>query len=523
MRPSWRWMAAALTAVALGASACSGGGTAATGDGTFSVAVIEPDHLTPGRASGGLDIVEALFASLTELGDDGSLRYVQAESVTSQDNTTWTIKLRPGWTFHNGEPVTAHSYVDAWNATAYGPNGWANNGQLAGIAGYAELNSAQPATKELSGLKVVDDLTFTVALSKPDSQFPYQLTPAMLGFYPLPKAAFTDPEAFDRAPIGDGPFKMEGKWETGGRITTTRYDAYQGEKAKSAGVTFVIYSDTATAYTDAQAGNVDVFMVPQDKYQQVRADFPDRVVTYDAVAIDFLGLPPQDRRFADIRVRQALSMAIDRDAINKAIFAGMYRPLDSLLPDTAIGGGTDSCGRYCTFDPAAAKQLLTEAGGFSGTLELWLPAGVGYEQTFEAIANQLRQNLGLQVAVRTQPDFAQFLAALDNHTITGPYRAHWGSLYPSAQNVLTSVFTETGVGYSASYYSNPEVSALIEQGNAATPEAAAAIYHQAEARIMRDFPVIPLFSDAYVYAYGPRVSGVKVGSAELDLTGITVS
>ncbi len=93
-------------------------GAEATSDGTFSMAVTEPDHLTPGRQTVSYDQMGVLFAPLTFVNDDGTLSYRQAESVTSDDATTWTVKLKPGWTFHNGETVTSKSYVDAWNAVA---------------------------------------------------------------------------------------------------------------------------------------------------------------------------------------------------------------------------------------------------------------------------------------------------------------------------------------------------------------------------------------------------------------------
>ncbi len=103
-----------------------------------------------------------------------------AESIESTDNTTWTIKLKDGYTFHNGEKVTADSYIDAWNYGAYGPNGQDNNYFFDKIDGYAALNPADPdadgpampptpPTNELSGLKKVDDATFTVTLSEPFS------------------------------------------------------------------------------------------------------------------------------------------------------------------------------------------------------------------------------------------------------------------------------------------------------------------------------------------------------------------
>ena len=118
-----------------------------------------------------------------------------AESIKSDDNKVWTVKLKAGWTFHNGEPVNSDSYINAWNHGAYGPNGQNNNYFFERIEGYAELHPTDPdgegaqkaptpKTKKMTGLAKVDETTFTVTLAAPFADFP-----AVMGytaFYPLP-------------------------------------------------------------------------------------------------------------------------------------------------------------------------------------------------------------------------------------------------------------------------------------------------------------------------------------------------
>lgn len=513
--------------VAAGACSTENAPGASGGGDTFSVGIDEPDHLTPGQATGAFDEVHALFAPLVKLDGNNELTYVQAESVTSGDNKVWTIKIRPGWQFHNGEKVTAKSYVDAWNYTAYGPHAWANNGQFATIEGYDALNPAkgEPTAEKLSGVKVIDDTTIQVTLTAPDSQFPYRITPSEPGFYPMPQAAYKDLKSYDEAPIGNGPYEMDGKWEHDVQVKMTVYGDYQGEKPKTENLLFKIYSDSTTAYTDALDGAVDIVSVPQEKYTQLKKDFGDRYYAFDAVSIDWLGFPLWDKRFQNKKLRQAISLAIDRDALNDAIFGGFYAPAKSLTPPTAIGGGTTNCD-FCDFNKKRAKELLAEAGGWSGQMQIWYPGGVGYDQTFDAIANQIRQNLDIpDVKTKALPGFIEFGEARDGKTITGPFRGHWGSLYPSMQNALTALFTEHGEGQSGSgYYSNPKVSQLIAEGNAASaPEAAVEKYKQAEGVIMDDFPVVPLFYAKYIYAYSSNVSNVIIGHDQIELTKVTVN
>ncbi|MFJ6074508.1 ABC transporter substrate-binding protein [Streptomyces sp. NPDC093065] len=505
---------------------CSGGGTdGGAAAGGFSVAVGEPDHLTPGRTTVGYDQVRVLFAPLVKVDDKGRTSYVQAESVTSSDARHWTVELRSGWTFHNGEPVTAQSYADAWNATAYGPNGWAGNGQLAGIEGYEALNPAEgkPKTRTLSGVEVVDATTLKVTLSSPDSQFPLRLTPSQTGFYPLPKAAFKDPEGYDKAPVGNGPFEMADAWKADEGATVTAYDSYRGTKPKAPAITFKSYADLNTAYTDALAGNTDVIGVPVSKYGQAKADFGDRLHTYEAPSLEFMALPLKDERYGDVRLRKALSMAIDRDAVNKAIYGGLYTPATSLTPPSEVGARTGLCDA-CAYDPAAARKLLAEAGGWSGELTITYPGGLGLDELYKAIANQIRQNLGID-AVRAEPtaDWAEFSEKVLGKKITGLSHAHWGALYPSMQNTLQGVFTESG-GCMCSNYGDKAVDELLRQADAATePAAAQRLYNDAQKEILRDFPVVPLFFGSYVYAATERVSGVTVGPADVELTRISVT
>jgi peptide/nickel transport system substrate-binding protein/oligopeptide transport system substrate-binding protein len=182
--------------------------------------IAEPQHLVPtntNETSGSrvLSACSARWSSTTEQAVE-----VAAESVESSDNTTWTVKLKDGYTFHNGEKVTADSYIDSWNYGAYAPNGQNSSYFFEKIAGYEDLQGEKPKAQTLSGLKKVDDLTFTVALSQPYSEFKTML--GYTAFYPLPKAAFSAPgvlaEGYEQAPIGQGPFKMKGTWQHDAKV-----------------------------------------------------------------------------------------------------------------------------------------------------------------------------------------------------------------------------------------------------------------------------------------------------------------
>jgi oligopeptide transport system substrate-binding protein len=257
-------------------------------EGVFSTFIVEPEHLTPSTSneSEGVAVLRALFKGLVDYDIRTSEpRNQVAESIVSDDSgKNWTITLKDGWTFHNGELVTAQNFVDTWNWTAYGPNGQQNNSFFGNFVGYDEVAPAEgdPTAETLAGLAVVDDLTFTVELQTADPQFPIQV--GYSAFFPLPAAFFEGdmtPEervaAFDVSPIGNGPFMMDGEWEHNVEIRTVYNPDYAGDDFPQAGgITFAIYVDDNTAYNDLLAGNLDIHdSLPPDQIDAAKAEFGD--------------------------------------------------------------------------------------------------------------------------------------------------------------------------------------------------------------------------------------------------------
>lgn len=496
-------------------SACSGdGGSSGDADGgdggerAISMAVTEPELLVPGRQSVAFDFSMAVWAPLTYLELDGTLNYIQAESVESEDQTTWTITLREGWTFHDGSPVTAQSYVDSWNAVAYGPNAFENSGQLANIVGFQDLNPAEgePETEQMSGLQVIDDLTFEVELISADGQFPVQLTQSQTGTFPMPPSAFEDFDAYNSRPIGNGAFAMVDDYVEGSPIVVDAYEDYAGEAPNPDEITFAPYTDQVTAYNDVLAGNIDVASVPTNRIIQAEDDFgAEHFYNFPGPGINFLGLPLWDERYEDIRVRQAISMAIDREAINEVIFGGSYEPATAWTPAVMPGTPEGICGEYCEYDPEAAADLLAEAGGFEGEMEIVFPGGSGHDDHYNAIANNLRQNLGIDAVAAPTVDWAEFQQRRDNEEIDGPFFSRWGALYASQQATMREVFLETGACVNCVPMYLPEVADAVAEADATGAEDGQA-YVAVQEILQENFPVPPLFFETYSYVTSDRVA-----------------
>ena len=501
-----------------------------TPPGMFSVYLGEPQRpLVPGNTTEteGGKVIGAVWTPLVTF--DERTRSVTyggaAESVTSPDNLLWTITLKPGWTFHDGTPVTAQSYVRAWNYTALSSNAQGASYFFANIDGYDDLQGAEggaPAATEMAGLRALDPLTIEVRLSDPFAIFP--LTLGYSAFNPLPKAFYDDPARFGKKPVGNGPFKADTEWVPGRGITLSRYDGYAGaDAAKSRGVVMRVYTELSTAYTDVLAGNLDVLRgLPPDAYASAPDIFGERYLQQSSPDITSLGFPLYDPRYADVRVRRALSMAIDRKAITDAIFLGTRMPADSFAPPTVVGYRQGACGQWCQYRPEEARALLAEAGfDTSVPVEIWFNAGAGHDGWMTAVGNMFRK-IGLTYRLRGNLQFNEFLSKRDAKEMTGPFRLAWVMDYPSIQNFLAPQYATDALapaGSNTTFYSNPAFDAALAAGDRASSiEAASEAYDEAEDILVADLPAAPLFSGVDQTVWTKRVSGIRytiLGEVEL--------
>lgn len=506
-----------------------------TPPGMFSMYLAEPQSpLVPGDTSEdqGAKVISAVWAPLVTF--DETTKAVSydgaAESVTSPDNIHWTIKLKPGWTFHDGTPVTAQSYVKAWNYTALSTNAHSGSYFFSNIVGYEDLQGSdggEPAATEMTGLQAPNPTTIEVTLAAPFAIYPVTL--GYTAFAPLPEVFYTNPVAFGKKPIGNGPFRADTEWIPGRGITLSRYDEYSGpDKAKSRGVVMRVYTEISTAYTDVLAGNLDILKdLPPDAYANAEEIFTGRYLERPRPNITSLGFPLYDPRYADVRVRRALSMAIDREAITEAIFLGTRVPADSFSPPIVEGYRAGACGRWCEYHPEESKRLLAEAGfDMSAPVEIWFNAGAGHDGWMTAIGNMFRK-IGLTYVLKGNLQFSEFLSKRDAKEITGPFRLAWVMDYPSVQNFLATQYAtaaQAPAGSNTTFYSSPAFDAALAIGDAAPTIAAAnASYAQAEDILVKDLPGAPLFYDMDQAVWTKRVSNVGYNiRGEIEVADVIV-
>ncbi len=368
--------------IALLASACGGGdddddgGAEQATGGSFTEQWGEPENpLIPGNTSEvqGGKVIDAIFTGLIGYDpDDAATVMENAESIeTTDDGKSWTVTLKDGWNFQDGTPVTAESYVNAWNFVAYAPNGMSQASFFGDIEGYDQVTSEDPdgdgpqeapvpAAETMSGLEVVDDKTFTVTLAGEGSN----IWPAKVGysaFMPLPESFFADPDAFAAAPVGNGPWTFKDR-QVNVSLTLEKWADYQGtEQPKADEVVFQVYQDDEAAYSAVLAGETDFMQqVPTSKLtgEIYAADFGDRSVNQPIATSQFVAFPYYVEQFQDIKVRQALSLAIDRVAIIDAIFAGTRPPMNGFTNPNVAGYEDGACGEWCTFDADRGQAAL---------------------------------------------------------------------------------------------------------------------------------------------------------------------
>lgn len=513
-----RSLTALAGAAALGLlAACSGGSDAAgdtaggPDDDPVVVAVPESvlESVLPGESQNS-HIDGALFSSLTQLDTTtGEVENLVAESIESEDQQHWTIKVAEGWTFHDGSPVTAQSFADSWNVTADPTNALNGNPRAAIFEGYEEMNPAEgePTADSLSGVEVIDESTLEVTLTEPNSLFPYALSASVYG--PIPEGAADDIEAFATHPVGNGPFQAAGGgWDIGDQdVFLERYEDYAGTPAEVAEINLRVYQASANPYTDVEAGQLDLALVADDDLVRAKQDLPEQVVDVTLPAIVYLAFPLYDERFEDERVRQALSLAIDRETIVDSLMSGTAEPATGLGPDVLIGADQVECAT-CRFDPDEAQRLLEEAGGWSGPLRLMTYQEPGNERALEAVANQLRENLGIeQVEFESQP-IGQLYDGLRADQAQGPTLLYSGVAYPHVYAMGNQVLT-TGASLNMTRYDDEEFGDLMSRSAASgDPDEATSLAAQAATHALDSAPLTPLYYPKAGLVHSERVTAV---------------
>ncbi|MCP8998532.1 ABC transporter substrate-binding protein [Pseudarthrobacter sp. RMG13] len=481
-------------------------------------------------------VVELLFEGLRTYDADGKPVNALAESIESSDAQNWTIKVKQGQKFTNGEAITAKTFVDSWNFAANSKNLQQNGFFFESIAGYADVSAViteksadgketttpAPTAETMSGLTATDDSTLTVKLAQPEADWSLRL--GYSAFFPIPSAAMTDPKAFGENPIGNGPYKMEktGAWVHDQSISLVKNADYSGPRAsKNGGVTFKFYTDPGPAYTDLQANNLDVSdVLPSNALKTYVTDFQDRNSTKPVATNSTLNIPGYNPNFqgeAGLLRRQALSYAINREEITKVIFNGTRTPAKAFAPPVIDGFKENIPGsEVLKFDAAKAKDLWAQAEKIkpydnSKPLQIASNTDGGNKEWIDAVANGFKNNLGIQAEIQPFAKFAEVLNLRKSQMLPGLSRAGWQGDYPSLYNFLGPVWA-SGAPSNYEKYTNPEFDKLLQEGLAAkSTEEANEKFNEAQEVLFKDLPGLPLWDQAKPIVWSENVIKAETG------------
>jgi oligopeptide transport system substrate-binding protein len=493
----------------------------------FSVAGCEPKSLIPqnhfeDRCAE--QVLEGLFTRLMDYDPQTrKLTNALAESVTTapDDPLTTILKIKDGYTFHNGEPVTAQSFVDTWNWQARQGSVWFSDFQ-----GFSDLNPGEgeePTATTLSGLRAIGRLTIRFTLVAPLSTA--MLALSMDDFDPLPTAFFRDPKAWEKIPIGEGPYQMAGPWQHNQVINLKRYPDYAGTPGRADRIAIHL---AGGGLVDLVRGDLDISRIRADEFDPARQELGPRslesvvrFIPYETSRLIYLGFPLYNPRFGSRELRQAISLAIDRDRIVQRSSAAMAAT--SLLNPALPGYRDGACG-YCHLDVAQARAKLAAAGGWQGRLII----EVGEEEILDvqAVADQLRENLGIADVVVIAEGVVDHVNRLNDFTMRGPFSWSPDFIWPSPENYLEPSYQTDGWS-NDTRYSNPEVDRLMAQANAAgTLSEGVRLFQRAEDVTLEDMPVIPLLYPEESWGYSMGVSDIEFtafGLVRLELVSVSGS
>ncbi len=477
----------------------------------------EPQDLDPQTILGfnEYNVMIALFEGLTVLDETTSrpIPGVAHRWDLSADGLTYTFHLRPEAKWHNGDPVTARDFVASYERMLNPKLAAEYAYMLYPIRGAEEYNTGKSTDFSTVGIREIDTHTLEIVLHSPtpffldlaahQTFFPVHL-PTLLKFGTKEERGtrWTLPGNL----IGNGAFRLT-EWVPNARLTVTRAETYWGNADNQINeVVFFPNEDIATDEKNFRAGQLHMtYDLLPTKIPSYRKNSPEVLRIDPFLESYFLRFnvtkPPFDNR----KLRQALARAIDRETICKVLLFGSRQPAYALTPTNTAGYTARA---QIPTDFAAARALLAEAGFPEGkglpVLEIQLNTDGINQKVFEAIQEVWRRELGVTVRL-TKADFRVYLDAMRTLNYSAS-RSRWVADYNDPGTFLDMFVTDGGTNWTG--WSNPRYDALIRQANRTLDQAARyELFQEAEALLLDEAPIAPIFFGAKSYLLHPSVKG----------------
>lgn len=487
-------------------------------DGVLHVAIgAEPRDLDPHLVSAYTDmqVVLAFFEGLVAVEEETS-RPVPAcaESWSiSDDGLTWTFQIRPNLRWSDGEPLTAVTFRDSF-VRALTPRLASEYAYvLYPIKGAAAFNAGEIRDPANLGIHAPDDLTLKIELEQPTPMLASILTLPVA--YPAPlhvidrvgdradkSSRWTRPENI----VGNGPFRLT-TWEPQSHIKSERNPHFrEAEAVPLHGVTFYPYENAVTQEAAFRAGQLHITSeVPLSKIDSYRRDSPELLRIDPFVLTGFIRFnltrPPLD----DVRVRRALAMAIDRESLAAHVFQGGEQAASRLTPPDTAGYTAEA---NLPYDPEQARALLAAAGFPDGSgfpvMEIMSRAREINQSLIEAVQQMWRDELGIDVEIAMKEQ--RVWLDQETHLNYDISNARWIGDYVEPYTFLELFLSFSGNNNTG--WVNSAYDETLQRAAALSDEAQRyALYQQAEAMLLADAPIAPIYHGTQAYLKRPEVQG----------------
>ncbi len=431
----------------------------------------------------------------------------------SKDGLTYTFHLHPGVMFHDGTPCNADAIV-AWldrQLNKANPNYYANK---PGVDSYVDFTF-----HGVDSYKKVDDRTVRIHMTKPNAEFLNSLAMVWTGVTSPAAVAKWGPDYY-KHPVGTGPFKFV-EWVPNDHVTLEPNMAFWKGKPKLDKLIYRVIPESAVRVMEIKKGTVDVLadVSPADS-KILMEDKNIHMMAEPGLMVNGVALPTNTKPFNDVRVRQALNYAVDKETLNKYLYKGLATTMNSPLPPTQWGYDKSLPGY--PYNPEKAKQLLAAAGypnGFNATLYVY-PNPRGYNpvggatlgQAIQADLKKVGVNLTLQ-----QLEWGAYLAKVRTREFSDMCLTGWSGDNGDPDNFIGALWDTSQIpSGNMSHFSNPAFDALVAKAVAEPNyKNRLVLYDQAQKMLMDQAPWI--FVN---YATNLRAHSVKVQGMVLNPTSM---
>ena len=446
-----------------------------------------------------------------EVGTDGNSKIVPslAESWDiSDDGLEYTFHLRQGVKFHNGNDFTAEDVAYTFHRMLT-VEGGVNTEFIDQIKGADELLAGE--TDTLEGVEVVDDYTIKVTLKEPFAGFLASISSPGVSIYDS-EATEAAGDQFGMDPavtVGTGPFEFS-SWSFNNQLVLTRNEDYWKGASGLPGVVIKIIPDTETQSMMFESGELDILDLDYaaDSVDRFTETYPDQIVQGPRVGIVYLTMNCNKEPFQDVRVRKAVQMSIDRQAILDALYGGRGQVEQGIFPHGLIGFNPDQ--EEIKYDPEAAKALLAEAGyadGFDMEIAADSSASDTMTMALEIVSDQLAE-VGIRAEIKNY-DESTWLETRKSGEL-GSFMSTWSADYNDPDNFIYTFFgNEEKTRIRSINYPDTEVMERVAKARTIVNEDERLAEYKAleEKLIHEDAAWVPMFSRLHLFAVSKRVQG----------------